>query len=380
MTAATAVRPDPTTGVSTVDIVGCGVFSAAGRGLAPLAEAFALPPAGVPEPTAEPGWPALPTRPLPGFDPAALLGRKGLSRLTRTDQLVLAAVADALEDVGDGTRPAESDSVGPGPAESGIVTGTALGSPNAVLAFLRDTFEQASPYLVNPSHFPGTLMNSAAGKAAIRHGLTGLNATVSGGAMASLNALRYARTALLEGRARRLFTGGTEELSSTGAWAWHRGRALAAGTALAEGCAVFTLDAGSSARVLGRIHTVTTGFADPVDGLGGVSARLAATVREALTTAGLTPDDVTLVVPGSSGRRGWAAVEERGLREVFGAGPRLRTHRVLGETHSAGVALNLATVLAGWRYPWQTTGLGRVAVLTSAGFDGSVGCLVVTHP
>jgi len=357
--------------VDTVDIVGCGVLSAAGRGLAPIAERFAAGVSPVPEPAAEPDFPALPVRPVTGFDPAVLLGKKGLSRMTATDRLALAAVADALEDAGDG--PSEMD--------TGVVLGTALGSAGGVLDFLRDTFEQASPYLVNPSHYPGTLMNSPAGKSAIRQRFTGLNATVSGGALAGLNALRYARTMLVAGRAQRLFTGAVEELTPTGAWAWHEGRALADGTALAEGCAVFALEAsGAGGRVLGRISAATTGFADPGAGLGGVSERLAAVVRDALAEAGLAPGDITDVVPGASGRRGWAAVEERGLRAVFGPGQRTRTDRVLGETYGAGVALNLAVVLSGWQYPWRAGGCGRTAVLTSAGFDGSVGCLVVTRP
>ncbi|WP_020662515.1 beta-ketoacyl synthase N-terminal-like domain-containing protein [Amycolatopsis benzoatilytica] len=360
--------------IDSVDIVGCGVLSAAGRGLAALAERFAAEPEPAPDVAAEPGLPPLPVREVAGFDPAALLGKKGLSRMTATDQLALAAVADALEDAGDGLPS----------AETGIVLGTALGSASGVLDFLRDTFEQASPYLVNPSHFPGTLMNSAAGKSAIRQGLTGLNATVSGGALAGLNALRYARTMLVAGRAQRLFTGAVEELTPAVAWAWHEGNALATGTALAEGGAVFALDAPgvtrAGGRVLGRISAVTAGFSDPAAGLGGVSERLAAAVRDALAEAGLAPGDITAVMPGARGRRGWAAVEERGLRAVFGAGPRQRTDHVLGETHGAGVALNLAVLLSGWQYPWRTGGCGGAAVLTSAGFDGSVGCLVVTHP
>lgn len=375
MTASSVLLPEATAAITTaVDIVGCGVFSAAGRGLAPIAEAFAFEPTGPTVATAfepEAGWPPVAVRPLGGFDPTALLGRKGLSRMTRTDQLAMAACADALEDAG----------TGPAPERTGVVLGTAVGSAAAVLDFLRDTFEQARPYLVNPSHFPGTLMNSAAGKTAIRQRLTGINATVSGGALAGMHALRYARAMLLEGRAERLITGGVEELSPLGAWAWHRGRTLAPGAALAEGCAMFALDApGGEGRVLGRLLACENGFSDPAKGLASVSARLAECVRTALTRSGLTADQVSVVVPGAGGRRGWAAVEERALRQVFTGVPRLRPHRVLGETYSAGTAMNLAALLAGWQYPWDRSSDDSVAVLTSVGFDGSVGCLVVAHP
>jgi 3-oxoacyl-[acyl-carrier-protein] synthase II len=374
MTASSVLVPEATTAVSTaVDIVGCGVFSAAGRGLAPIAEAFSFGPKAASALEPDAGWPPVAVRPLAGFDPSALLGRKGLSRMTRTDQLAMAACADALEDSGEG----------PAAERTGIVLGTAVGSAAAVMDFFRDTFEQARPYLVNPSHFPGTLMNSAAGKTAIRQRLTGINATLSGGAMASMHALRYARAMLVEGRAERLIAGGVEELSPLGAWAWHRGRALADGAALAEGCAMFALDKpGGGGRVLGRLLASESGYSDPANGLSSLPGRLAACVHSALERGGLRPDQVSVVVPGATGRRGWAAVEERALRQVFSAGsvPRLQPHQVLGESYSAGTAMNLAALLAGWLHPWDRTTDDRVALLTSIGFDGSVGCLLVAHP
>ncbi|MEC3977388.1 beta-ketoacyl synthase N-terminal-like domain-containing protein [Amycolatopsis sp. H20-H5] len=381
MTATFAGSPHSVADMSIVDIVSCGVFSAAGRGLAPLAEALVCGTTALPADAVEPDWPPVEVRPLGGFDPGALLGRKGLSRLTRTDQLAMAVCADAL--VGPGptdTKPAYTD-----PAHTGIVLGTATGSTAAIVDFFRDTLEQARPYMVNPAHFPGTLMNSAAGKTAIRQGLTGLNATVSGGAMASMNALRYARSMLIEGRARRLVAGGVEELSLLAAWAWHRGLGLATRSALAEGGAMFALDApGGKGPVLGRLLAGESSFSDPAKGLPVVSTQLAACVRTALEHSGLAPGDVSVIVPGAGGRRGWAAVEERALRAVFtgAAVPRLHTHHVLGETYSAGTALNLAALLAGWRQPAAESRADErhVAVLTSVGFDGSVGCLVVAHP
>jgi 3-oxoacyl-[acyl-carrier-protein] synthase II len=209
-----------------------------------------------------------------------------------------------------------------------------------------------------------------------------------------MHALRYARNALVEGHAARLLAGGAEELFPQSAWAWHHGDALTKGTALAEGCAMFALDAPAidgaqrgGTRVLGRLLACDIGFADPAKGLSAVSARLAGCVRTALARSGIAPGEVGIAAPGAAGRRGWAAVEERALRQVFSGGSvprRLRVHQVLGETHAAGTALQLAAVLAGWRYPAGRTGTDsgaeRVAVLTAVGSAGSVGCLVVAHP
>ncbi|MFI0192812.1 beta-ketoacyl synthase N-terminal-like domain-containing protein [Streptomyces sp. NPDC017082] len=373
--------------VTPVDIVGCTVFSAAGEGLGALAEALRR---GVPatqgpadEATAGDFPPDPAVLSVPGFAPAEVLGRKGLSRLTRTDQLVSVACAKALGE------PAE-EAGGIEPADTGIVLGTSVGSTRRVGDFIRDTFVEERPYFVNPSHFPGILMNSAAGRAAIRLGLTGVNATVSGGPLAGLHALRYARNALLAGHARRLLTGAFEELSPQRAWAWHRSAGLAAGVPLGEGGAVHVLQTADASaqepegsRPLARLLACEVGFADPAQGLSGVSRRLADCVRTALARSGVAPHDVAVAVPGAAGRRGWARVEENALREVF-AGPatpyRLAVQPVLGETDSAAGALHLAAVLARWQDGGPDTGRERAAVLTAVGPEGSVGCAVVVRP
>ncbi|MFE0042340.1 beta-ketoacyl synthase N-terminal-like domain-containing protein [Streptomyces albireticuli] len=387
--------------VPAVDLLGCAVHSAAGPGLAALGAALEAPsdgrapgatdPADLPAAPGDVPYPPLDVRPAAGFDPAAVLGRKGLSRLTRTDLLGLATCTETLEAAGGPGGPDSLTNLDGSPAagETGVVLGSALGSASAVAEFTRDTLVQERPYLVNPSAFPSTLMNSAASRAAIRHGLTGLNATVSGGPLASLHALRYARNALVRGHARQLLVGGVEELSPHGAWAWQRAGALAPGTALGEGCAVFVTrlspnpaaDSAPGPAPLARLLACDIGSADPEAGPLGVARRLADCVRGALARSGVAPEDVAVAAVGAAGRRGWAAVEERGLRQAFGPGPepfRLRVQPVLGETHSAGGALQLAAVLARWQGP--STGAERAAVITSVGPDGSVGCAVVVRP
>ncbi|ARZ68974.1 hypothetical protein SMD11_3338 [Streptomyces albireticuli] len=388
-------RPEARFPVPAVDLLGCAVHSAAGPGLAALGAALegrgpAV--ADAADRPAAPGdvpYPPLDVRPAAGFDPAAVLGRKGLSRLTRTDLLGVATCTEALEAAGgpgglNGLAGPDGSAVA---GETGVVLGSALGSASAVAEFTRDTLVQERPYLVNPSAFPSTLMNSAASRAAIRHGLTGLNATVSGGPLASLHALRYARNALVRGHARQLLVGGVEELSPHGAWAWHRAGALAPGTALGEGCAVFVtrLAAGPGPAAgpapLARLLACDIGSAGPEAGPLGVARRLADCVRGALARSGVAPEDVAVAAVGAAGRRGWAAVEERGLRLAFGPGPeprRLRVQPVLGETHSAGGALQLAAVLARWQQP--AAAAEGAAVITSVGPDGSVGCAVVVRP
>ncbi|MGZ9935211.1 beta-ketoacyl synthase N-terminal-like domain-containing protein [Streptomyces sp. NC-S4] len=361
-----------------------GVVSAAGPGLQPLADALRRGTAvGGAPPTAQEAeeYPPLALRPA-DFDAAGLLGPKGLGRLTRAEQLGMAACTLALGPVIDPSAP----------SGTGVVLGSAVGSTGGVGRFTRDTFVQERPYMVNPSAFPGTLMNAAAGRTAIRHGLTDVNATVSGGPLASLHALRFARNTLVAGHAHRLLTGGVEELSPQGAWAWHRAAALVPGTALGEGAAVFALRAASDTgpetpaeaaggRPLALVMAVETGFA--AGGPLAVARRLTACVRRALARSGVGAADVAVVAPGAAGRRGWAAVERRALRAALDdrAGPHLlRVQEALGETHGASAALQVAAVVARWHDPHLDIRGERAGLVTSVGPDGSVGCAVLLHP
>ncbi|MER5633891.1 beta-ketoacyl synthase N-terminal-like domain-containing protein [Streptomyces nitrosporeus] len=370
-----------------MDVVRCTVFSAAGQGLDAMADALfrgsvtGREPDGGVTPGEYP--PRLDLLALPDFVPADTLGRKGLNRLTRTDQLASVACAVALREL-----PRQAAAVEPD--ETGIVLGTSVGSTRRVGEFIRDTFAEERPYFVNPSHFPGVLMNSAAGRAAIHLGLTGLNSTVSGGPLAGLHALRFARNALLAGHARRLLTGAFEELSPQRAWAWHRSQGLAAGVPLGEGGAVLVLEPSGGReggpRPLARLLACEVGFADPKSGLPSVSRRLANCIRTALVRSGVAPEDVAVAVPGAAGRGGWAMVEELALREVFPRGgtsgpvERLTIQPVLGETDSANGALQLAATLARWQDGRNATEHERAAVITSISPDGSVGCAVVLQP
>ncbi|WP_367043738.1 beta-ketoacyl synthase N-terminal-like domain-containing protein [Streptomyces sp. Je 1-332] len=351
-----------------------GVVSAAGVGLGPLADALRRGGAdgGQPPATGEAeSYPPLTLRPA-DFPAADLLGTKGLNRLTRAEQLGMAACTLALEPLSDRSG-------------TGVVLGSAVGSSGGVGRFTRDTFVQERPYLVNPSAFPGTLMNAAAGRTAIRHGLTDANATVSGGPLASLHALRFARNTLVAGHARRLLTGGVEELSPQSAWVWYRAGSLAPRVALGEGAAVFALrtvpDGATGVNPLAHVMAVETGFA--AGGPLAVARRLTICVRDAIARSGLGAADIAVVAPGAAGRRGWAAVEERALGAALdGPGHRhqLRVQEVLGETHGASVALQVAAVVARWHDPHLDTRGERAALVTSVGPDGSAGCAVLLHP
>ncbi|MFJ8310498.1 MULTISPECIES: beta-ketoacyl synthase N-terminal-like domain-containing protein [unclassified Streptomyces] len=361
-----------------VRITGYGVLSAAGIGGKALYEALRSGslPAGDGAAGALGGKeaPPLDLRSVPDFDPQEHLGRKGLRALSRTSTLGMTASELALDSLPHLIDPAER-------ADTGVVLGTSTGSARAFSEFFQDTYEQQRPYLVSPALFPGLLLNHCAAQVAMRHSFTGVNASLAGGQISSLSALRYARNILVNGRAKRLLTGGVEELSAHSAWAWHHSGVLGADAALGEGSAVFVLEHGTSGAALAELASCEVAFSPADQGPLAVAAALARCVEDALSAAGVSPGDICVVSAGATGGRGWTAVESRGRhRALAGHTPEvLRVQDVLGETYSASGSLQLAALLAHWEAD-GAAGTGAWGLVTSVGGDGSVAAAVVRRP
>ncbi|MGX2995747.1 beta-ketoacyl synthase N-terminal-like domain-containing protein [Streptomyces sp. JNUCC 64] len=362
-----------------VRIAGHGVLSAAGSGGKALYEAVrtgTLPPGdgGAAALGDQPAPPGLRLLPVPDFEPREHLGRKGLNALSRTSTLGMVAAELALADL---PRPVED-----GCPDTGVVLGTSTGSARAFGEFFRESFEADRPYLVSPSLFPGLLLNHGASQVAMRHAFTGPNASLAGGRVSTLSALRYARTLLATGRAKRLLAGGVEELSAQSAWAWHRGGGLGEGAALGEGGAVFVLETDDAPRGDAPVVELTAcevAFAPLDGGPTAVVAALARCVGDALRAGGAGAADVSVVSAGAGGAPGWSAVEARGLhRALDGRTPEvLRVREVLGETHSVSAGLQLAALLAHWDATPEAASGRATGLVTSVGHDGSVGAAVV---
>lgn len=364
-------RPEPGP-VTALDVVGSGVVSAAGTGLAAFADPAApVGPAaaGIADPAA---FPPVRMRAVPDLDAAGLLGRKGLRTVDRTGLLGLVAAHLAL-----------ASAVGPDPgsARTGVVLGTGVGGIRSIGEFGWDTRTRELPHLVNPAVFPNTMLNYTAGQIAIRNKLTGVNATVAGGRLAGLAAIRFARTALLRGRADRLLVGAAEELSPQLAWGLRRAGAVSPRVGVGEGAALFAVqpaEPGSDVPVLARLLAAEVAHGQPED----AATLLAACAARALARSGVRPEQVGVLVPGSAGLPGLAEVELAGVRAALGGLPaeRVDVSPVLGETYSATAALHLAGLLARWR-----GGAARaeghvtdeVGLLTVVDHGGGVGCLVV---
>ncbi len=134
----------------------------------------------------------------------------------------------------------------------GIVVGTSTGSIKSYCDFVLDSHAQPRPYLVNPRNFPSTLLNYAASQCAIHLGARSVNATVSGGRLSGLLALKYASHMLERNYADLVLAGSVEELCRETAWA-HRllvQQGCRNPVPLGDGCAMFgciSVDSNASA-------------------------------------------------------------------------------------------------------------------------------------
>ena len=140
------------------------------------------------------------------FDPVERLGRKGIKILDRVTCLALAACGEALTQAG---LPAPESSTD----RFGVVSATTNASLKSVTGYSRATLVEARPYLVNAMLFPNTVMNCAAGQAAIRFGLRGPNATIAGADLAGIQALHYARNLARRDYLDHVMVFGAEEMT-----------------------------------------------------------------------------------------------------------------------------------------------------------------------
>ncbi len=330
-------------------VTATGVVSAAGFGLGPLADVFAgvARPHSVPTDADGADHPLRPLRTVAPFD-RTLVGCLCPRDRDRRCQFGLRAATQALDALpGAGFARVR-------PERTGLVVGTTAGAE----------FVLEEPFAV-PTTCTGVI--------ALRQGLLGVNATLSGGALTWLLAVRYARTVLADDRADRLVVGAADEVTASTAWEWHQSGVLSQDTPLGEGAAFFAVQrrAAVEAPVAELLGCEVGYFGDATPALVGGLRRC---ITEALQRSGLTAADVDVIVPGTTGHLRLARLERRALAaELRALPPVLNVVPRLGEAHSAGGAFQLAALLA--TTPASTA--GRIGLITSVGEDGGAGALVV---
>ena len=348
--------------------------------------------------------------------PEERFGDRNYRMIDRTGQLVLIASGAALAASG-------LDAAAIAGREVGLLLGTLFGSVNTIASFDRRGME-AGPKYVKPLDFANSVINAAAGQAAIWHDLRGINSTVTGGATAALQAMGQAFDLIRDGRAELLLAGGAEELSLEGLLGFSRAGWLAAATGeepptpepfgrqhsgmvVGEGAAFLLLEDAASARARGAeplAELLGHGAAfDPsrLSDESSAAQAIARAIAAALADAGLSPADIDLVVVSASGLHHLDRCEALGLELAFGEHlaslPWLAPKRCLGETFGAGGAFAALIALAALRQgevpaqrdlvldpdlpvlrsPATSAKLaGRRALLLALAYDGAAAALI----
>lgn len=288
------------------------------------------------------------------FDPVALLGKKGLRDLDRSTRLLSAAALAAVDDA----KLLISDD---NSHDAGVSVGSTFGSLHSISQFDRSGLIEG-PRMVNPSHFPNTVLNSPASRVSIRLNIKGFNTTISTGCCSGLDAIAYAADFIRLKRADVVLAGGVEELCEETLLFFEKMGYLSGadgsdplccpfdarrkGTILSEGAAVLVLEdmdhaLNRGAEILALVKGCGNAFSSERPEAG-----LAAAMRAALNEAVATSNDIGYIAASANGTARLDAMETRAIREVFGelAGqvPVSAVKSMCGETYSASGALAVA--------------------------------------
>jgi 3-oxoacyl-[acyl-carrier-protein] synthase II len=357
--AARPARPAPASGLA---LTGLGVVAATGVGREAFAQALAR---GARGPGRSNG-PLEPRRPqgpdearadgradrpdtspfvLEDFDVRSLLGRRGTSFLDRCTGLALVACSEALRDSGLDADPERA-------ARIGVNIGTTTGSLRSMSDYTRDTLVEERPYLVNPGLFPNTVMNCAAGQAAIRHGLRGINCTIAGGPIAFYGVLRVAARALRLGYLDATLAGAVEEFSPHRAWQSTLARANGHGPPVGEGASVLVLERAADARAAGRhigveLLAVGGGFHPGGETDRSFDTALARQIERVLADARVAADELEAVACTIPSETGDPALADRAINLSLGGHQprRLSLAGVIGDCGAATAALQVAALV-----------------------------------
>ncbi|MBX3211785.1 MAG: hypothetical protein KF850_07110 [Labilithrix sp.] len=329
---------------------------------------------------------------VPGFDPTKHLGDKGLRTLDRLTKLLVVAARLSLHDAGlkkDGQWAALS------PERVGVCCSNAYGSLEAITELDRVAVLEDARY-INPAKFPNTVSNSASGYVSIWEDLRALNVSVSDGNCGALDAIACADIFLETGRAEAILTGGGESMSEALFLAFDKLRVLGtngAGARLGEGAAFHVLEpleraTARGAKVLATVDGYGTAFIAPKDEvtlLFASSEALERAIAAALADAGVTANDVDLVVSGVSGIARFDDEERAAIAKAVGAEVAVAAPKqVFGETLGAGGALAMSAALAwlgGAAPSCLVSGSAPAKVdtvlLTAVGYYGNASALVM---
>ncbi|HET8912220.1 MAG TPA: beta-ketoacyl synthase N-terminal-like domain-containing protein [Ktedonobacteraceae bacterium] len=288
-----------------------------------------------------------------------LLGKRGLQYWRTGTKFLLGASVLAMQEAGLTSENVDPDGLG-------ITIGSNLVGFQSMVDYDYTAITEG-PHYTSPMEAPNTLANAPASHLAIRLKARALNTTVASGQCAGLDALGYAAKMVRDGRARQVVAGGVEELSPAALWVYLNARAISGGTLQkaglpfaetstgwlpSEGAAVVVLEQAKDAlargaRPLAELAGWSSAFASSPS-LEKRAAVLQRTARQALEAAGVSADEIDVVVSGANGLKGQDQAEALALRDLLAHNAHVSiapVKGILGESYGAsGLFQTLAAV------------------------------------
>lgn len=252
----------------------------------------------------------------------------------RTTDMALVASGKALLQAG--LLPAEPGSIG---RDVGVLFGTGSGPSHAHQESWQAFFTSGQRGL-RPTTVPRCMVNAVSSAVSIQYGLEGSNYTVVAACSSSTIALGIAFRMIRHGDARRVLCGGSESMFTPALYAsWDNlgvmSRAPDAaracrpfdvdrdGFVLGEGAGVLVLESLDEAKRRGaKIRAEVLGYGESSDGTHITRPSVtgqAASMRNALRAAGLSPEAIHFVSAHGTATRANDACEAEAIRAVFGA-------------------------------------------------------------
>jgi nodulation protein E len=295
-----------------------------------------------------------------GYDENAHFEERDLEWLDRFAQFALVAAREAIGDAG---IDFQKDGLA---EETATVVASGIGGyttiDRAYVRLFKDNIPRA-----RPSTIPRLMISAAASQVSMMHGLTGPTFCVSSACSSANHAIGEAYWMVRSGRVRAAVTGGAEATITLGSQrSWESLRVMATdtcrpfskgrrGMVIGEGAGILVLERLEDARARGAtVYAEIVGYgasADAGDIVMPSEHGAARAIRQALTTAGLNPEDVGYVNAHGTGTQLNDVTETKALKMVFGEAAKAlqisSTKSMHGHTLGAAGALEaVATVKA----------------------------------
>jgi 3-oxoacyl-(acyl-carrier-protein) synthase len=299
------------------------------------------------------------------FRPKDFIPVMKMRRMNALSRLGVAAAKLAIQDCGAVLAP-----------ETGVAIGTAFGPVQTSVEYMQEYVEKGAA-LAPPQLFAESVANAPGSHIAIEWGLRGFNVTITQRESSALAAAMYAATQLAKGTVKAALIGGVEEANEMLFSVLDRIGALAhndhPGLILGEGGAVLVAGAGTR-KPYGWLagFGIARDTTAPISDWGHDEKSVVTAMKAALEDAEVTEVDAIFV--SANGAPRCDAVEDRGIRALFGdAITRVPTKHVFGE-YAAGGALQLAAALVA-----LDEGRYRNVLVNAISAGGGIVCAVVSR-